>query len=365
MQNHMINTNPLINKFNGYMTQNPNTTPFQNNQLINQNVHVMNNLNELMKQHTYVQQNMNQYQQHAMPNGSPMMQPNNGPMMQSNNGQMMQSNMQPNNGQMMHPNNGQMMQPNMQLPNNTSSRSSRTKRNNKNIIEEMLKPQRIMKENKDVPINYKTSKDKRNEKIEITNAPYKNIIKDRIVNKNVKDITIADILVHKVTDADRNAENFDKEIKVKKMEKKQINNELKIEFHIDNYSGHKTKFEYKESFIKNLAYDNKDFNENREDYIEFYRKHQKDAEEGQDMCDKILHDMIDTGLIKPEELPCDIEMAEDSSGSTQPEVDIPADIPKKNHSNVPKKQTATKKSNIDHPMMKQTTRHKRSNIVNI
>lgn len=63
MYQNLANQNPLINHFNGYMAQNPNVVPFQNNQLINNNVHVMNNLTNSIRQHQMVQQNIPMYQQ--------------------------------------------------------------------------------------------------------------------------------------------------------------------------------------------------------------------------------------------------------------------------------------------------------------
>uniref|UniRef100_A0A6C0CCV8 Uncharacterized protein n=1 Tax=viral metagenome TaxID=1070528 RepID=A0A6C0CCV8_9ZZZZ len=258
MNSQLINTNPLINRFNGYATQNPNTVHFQSNQLINQNPHISNHLNDFIRQHNHVQQNVPAFQQQI----------NNRP------------------------------EKSVRLPSNKKN----AKKNN--IIEEMLKPQKIEKENKDVITNLKERENKQNtESFEITNDPYKNIIKDKIIKKPWDKIKEADLIVHTVTPVDRDKNRFEKEVNVKKEEKKQINKELKIEFHIDNYSNHKDAFEYNKSFIKNLAYNSKDFDENKGDYIEFYRKHQKEAEEGQELCDKILHDMVDSGLIKPEELP--------------------------------------------------------------
>nr|AEX62951.1 hypothetical protein mv_R747 [Moumouvirus Monve] len=61
MHQNLINQNPMINNFNIYSRQNPNFIPFQNNQLINNNVHVMNNLNNFLQQHKNVQSSMNNY----------------------------------------------------------------------------------------------------------------------------------------------------------------------------------------------------------------------------------------------------------------------------------------------------------------
>jgi len=258
MNPQLINTNPLINRFNGYATQNP--IPFQTNQLINQNPHVTNHLNDFIKQHNYVQHNVPAFQQQI-------------------------NNLRP--------------EKSVRLPTNKKNNNKKN-----NIIQEMLKPQKIEKDNKDVAGNLKERENKqKNEEFTITNDPYKNIIKDKIIKKPWDQIKQSDLVVHTVTEADKDKNKFDKEIRVKEEEKKKINKELKIEFHIDNYSNHKDSFEYNKSFIKNLAYDSKNFDENKDDYIEFYRKHQKEAEAGQELCDKILHDMVDSGLIKPEELP--------------------------------------------------------------
>jgi len=53
-----------------------------------------------------------------------------------------------------------------------------------------------------------------------------------------------------------------------------------------------------------MAYKSTGFDENKEDYIDFYRKHQKEAEEGLMLCDNIIRTMTDSGLINPNELPC-------------------------------------------------------------
>lgn len=261
MNSQLINKNPLINRFNGYATQNPNAVHFQSNQLINENVHVTNHLNDFIKQHNHVKENIPTFQRQI--NSTPR---NEKPMRME------------------------------------STKKKGGKRNN--IIEEMLAPQKIEKMNKDIAGNFKDRVTKQEEeKFEITNNPYKIIIKDKIINKKWDDIKEKDLIVHKATDADKNIEKFNKDVNVKKEEKKKINKELKIEFHIDKYSNHKDQFEFNKSYIRNLAHNTKGFDENKDDYIEFYRKHQKEAEEGRELCDKILHDMVDSGLIKPEELP--------------------------------------------------------------
>ena len=151
MYQNIANQNPLINQFNTYMTQNPSVIPFQGNQLINHNVHVRNNLNELMHlQRTFK----------PTPNVN---------MMQSE---------------------------------QINRRKSNVK--NENIIEEMLKPQKMIKNNEDIDSNYKArcelqEKTKRGDvTVKMTNKPYKPIIRDRAITKKIEEIKESDLVVHKV-----------------------------------------------------------------------------------------------------------------------------------------------------------------------
>lgn len=266
MYSNLANQNPLVNNFNAYMTQNPTVIPFQNNSLINNNVHVLNNLNDLIAQNKNIQQNISTNQKNILQNTE-----------------------------------------------NTRNTSNKKTGKTLNIIEEMLKPQKITKDNnKDSEIkyrakaeDYKLDKEGRlAKKFKITNAPYKNIIKDKVITKDVDQVKENDLLVHKsVRNIDANREKFDKELEAKMDEKDKINDELKIEFHIDNYDKHKKNFEWKETFIKNLAYEENTFDETKQDFIEFYRKKQKEAEEGKKICDQILHSIVDDGIINKEELP--------------------------------------------------------------
>lgn len=254
MCQNLAGQNPMINKFNNYMTQNPNFVPFQNNELMNNNVHVMNNLNNYVQQHRNVRKNPN------------------------------------------------------------SATHPQSKVTNEDIIKKILKPEIITKKNEDVKPNFfirqKMMDDAKEGKIDIkmTNAPYKNIIRDKIITKKVDDVKFDDLLVHKVTKTDSNIDNFNTELSTRKCENDKLDDNLKIEFHIDNYDRHKINYFHKESYIKNLSYEEKAFDENKQDYIEFYKKKQKEAEEGQKWCDKVLRDIVDEGIISKDELPDGLKM---------------------------------------------------------
>lgn len=265
MYANIASQNPILNNFNTYMARNPTTIPFQNNQLINNNVHVMNNLND------YIQQTRNPLPPQLAMGPAPLIPTGVGPT--------------------------------------GVGPTGAKKLTNCNIIEEMLTPRKIVKDNKDVRPNYRVREDiqlkakKGDINIEMTNAPYKTIIKDKIITKKVQDVKLHDLLVHKAVRAiDADVKKFDIDLLAKQGEKTKINEELKMEFHWDNYDKHKKKFEYKETFIKNLAFEQKTFDESKDDYIEFYRQKQREAEEGQKLCDEILHKIIDEGIISNDEL---------------------------------------------------------------
>lgn len=249
MYQNLADNNPLITKYNGYTKEN-NKVPFQNNELINNNVHIKNNLNNLVRNYKSSPKKINKIQ-----------------------------------------------------------KINEMKKKDYNIIEDILKPQKIKENNKDVNINYNVRKElqenAKNGKIDIkiTNEPYKNIIKDKIITKRVEDIRPEDLIIYKTNkliDADINI--FKNNLELKRCEEENINNDLNIEFNIKNYDKHKQNFEYKETFIKNLTYTEKTFDENKSDYISFYKKKQKEAEEGKKLCDQILRN-IDNDIINKSELP--------------------------------------------------------------
>lgn len=281
MYQNMISTNPIIGNFNTFMTKNPTNTPFQSNKLINENILAMNDLsNSMQKQRS--NQNYKQATQTSQTNQK-----------------------------------SQTSQPNQKYQQKQSSISTNK---NINVIEELLKPQKILRENKDVKANFTAEINERdaecddkyhNKKFQKTNQPYKNIIKDKIITKNILDVTKEDLIVHKVSKIDSDLDIFTTETSIKDIELKKINEELLIEWSIENYDKNKKKYDYKETLIKNMAFEATSYDENKQDYIEFYTKKQKEAELGTELCDRVLHKLLNDGLIKPEELPT--EMPTDSA----------------------------------------------------
>jgi hypothetical protein len=325
MYSNMINQNPLINQFNNYTIANPSQTPFQSNQLLTENVHVMNHLGNLIQQQKHAQQVMNTYTTNP-------------------------SNTYAN------PSNTYANSTNFQTDRKKNSNSmSGGPKKNLNIIEEMMKPQVIERGGKDVNPNFSARKedykyDPKNPekfyKYKMTNQPYKSIIRDKIITKAVTDIEENDLVVHKVSAVDKDVDIFNTETNIKNIELNKINDEIEIEFHIDNYDKNKKKYDYKETFIRNLAFEANTCDENKQDYIEFYQKKQREAEEGKEMCDSVLHNLIDEGLIKPEELPTDFQNSDQIEIKIEPLINSPepntANLPEKSSSKLTRP-TSTKK----------------------
>lgn len=263
MYKTLINQNPLINKYNDYRSRDSGQLPFQQNTLINNNVHVRRDLDNIVNLRRNSKAETNIFKQ--------------------------------------------------KLNNNTQIPSKNIGRNNGNLIEALLKPQVIEKDNSDMKGRFETAKkvidetfrgDNHDEmKKAMTNIPYKLIMDKHRITKDVNYVATEDFIAHKtVKEIDANIDDFNKDLKIKEKEKKDINDELEIEFHIDNYSRHKKNFEHNESYIRNVAYKEKDFDESRQDSLDFYKKLQQKAEAGRKLCDEILMSM-DESIVHRDEIP--------------------------------------------------------------
>lgn len=270
MYQNLANNNRMVSQFQGYMAQNPTTIPFQQNQLINNNVHILSNLNTMLSQHKNIQQNNTSR-------------------------------------------------------NNSKSRPSTKKGSTKvvNIIEEMLKPQKIQKHNPDVVPNSKTRNEENKKQIEITNAPYKNIIFDKRVTKAVKDVKLDDLVVHKaVNGIDDNRVIFGKNLDKKKEGLQKINEELDIEFCIENYDRNKKKFAFRETWIRNLNFEQNSFDESKQDYIGFYKDQQKKNEKDAQLCDQVIRQLINDDIIDKSELLSDVTTTSTTTTTTTTSTDL-------------------------------------------
>jgi hypothetical protein len=214
-----------------------------------------------------------------------------------------------------------------------SNNTKKTKKG-KSIIEELLKPVSVSKKsNPDVPVTYENeSTTRKTEKHQITNKPYKTIIKNiaqkEIVNKE-------DLTVHIVTNKDKIG--MDVEYDKFKEKVKEVDVEIKLEYAPDKYDKHKKDFEYKKSYVDRLKMDAPTHEDLKSDQIEFYKHHQKEMETGKEQCDKILYSLIDSGLLKKEEIPenemLGIDLDQEQDQSASPVETNPVSVPSSNQTN--------------------------------
>lgn len=176
-----------------------------------------------------------------------------------------------------------------------------------NVIEQILKPVDIknVRNNDDVMFNYTAKKRIRDQTgdIEYVDTQYKSIIKQPL-NKPLSELKPEDLIIHKVDKkVDGDLSLFNKDLETKTHARKQDSLVLKQEYSDKNYSKHRKAFEYNESFIVNMAYEEKIFDDNKQDCIAFYQKKQRELEEGRKTCDQVLRDLMNKGLISEDEIP--------------------------------------------------------------
>ncbi len=167
----------------------------------------------------------------------------------------------------------------------------------KNLI---LKPQTIEKPN----INIKALTDVRKHendsvveesKKKMVNNPYKGIIKDFNYEKKIKEQK--DLVVHKVTEVDKDKKVFDNNMGSFKTTIKTQNEEIKDIYSIDKKTQHKKDFEYQHKYKYRSKLETGEESDLRVDRIEYYKKEQEKMEDNKKKIDNILLDLIDSGIL--------------------------------------------------------------------
>jgi hypothetical protein len=266
----LANRNPLLTKYRQHTQIHESSQPFQGNSLIQNNIHVQQEL------HAYTQQ-------HRMRGPNPI----------------------PSRSSV--PNIGDRCPPPVQRP------SSGSGKRNIDIIKDMLKPVKIQKD----PTTLKETKiavearreahnlfkEKNQTGIKRTNMPYKIILRDHVITKNVDEVTEADLVVHRFVDGvDNNKKVFRRELRNIMKEGKKIDEELEMEYCPENRDKHKTKFEYRQTFMTNLVYEAKTHEEGKRDYVEFYAQKQRELEEQLFDCDQLIRKLEESGMLASDEL---------------------------------------------------------------
>ncbi len=127
------------------------------------------------------------------------------------------------------------------------------------------------------------------------NNPYKGIIKDFNYQKEIK--KQKDLVVHTVTEADKDKVVFDDKMGKFQTTIKTQNDEIKDIYSIDKQTKHKKDFEYQHKYKYRSKLDNVDESDLRVDRIEYYKKEQQKLEDSKKKIDNILLDLIDSGIL--------------------------------------------------------------------
>lgn len=133
-----------------------------------------------------------------------------------------------------------------------------------------------------------------------TNNPYKGIIKDFDYSK-IRAKHEEDLIVHKVTDADKDIQLFDTKIKNYHVEIGQQNLNIDTVYSLDKKIEHKKDFDYKHKYKYRTKIDNNTDADGTEDLrvdrIEFWKKEQNKIEDSKKKMDDILLNLIDMGIL--------------------------------------------------------------------
>jgi hypothetical protein len=168
----------------------------------------------------------------------------------------------------------------------------------KNII---LKQEKIEKSNIDIKalannrLQANLAELKQSEQKRVNN-PYKGIIKDFNYDKILK--KQEDLIIHKVTEQDKNKKDFDEKMGTFRTEIGSQNDKIKDIYSLDKKIQHKKDFEYQHKYKYRTKLDatNEDA-DLRVDRIEYYKKEQEKLEHNKKKIDNILLDLIDSGIL--------------------------------------------------------------------
>ncbi len=150
-----------------------------------------------------------------------------------------------------------------------------------------------------------------------TNQGYKNIIKDEKYQK--KDYKKKeDLIVHKVTDADKLG--VDDELKDFEGKIEMHNGELKIQYSTSKEVEHKKKFEYNNKYKYAAKYDPKAHDDLKDDNVEYFKKEQEKNEKDKKKVDDIIQSLLNSNILTEEEKK-DLALLQDESNELNEEIE--------------------------------------------
>lgn len=153
-----------------------------------------------------------------------------------------------------------------------------------------------------------------------TNQPYKNIIPQKAdesdstgfdYKQKINKGEIEKLTIHKVTELDKNKKKFEKEHRVKRKTRKDLNSENKLTYSLDNYTKHKKYFDYEHIYTFRIKHDSKSHDDLKFDRIKYHEEKQKEREKNKIFKDRILELLDNDGVVN--EQTQDNESSEPSS----------------------------------------------------
>lgn len=254
---------------------------------------------------------MDQYNQNRLLNNYFNHQQNNVPFQNNallQNNVMFRNSMSNNNSQQMK--NIQFFQQQMRNINRAKDMNELEKISNSNtfnkddLITSVIRPMKINRtpeEQREIDDKYKNTKHNFIVERETwwkgrTNNPYKNIMKNEDYKKNFKNQE--DLIVHKVTDADKIQELLFSDLNELKNELETHDKELKSIYSLSEKTKHLKKFDYDHvKKYERIKYDPADFNDMKVDRMEILKKEQKKMEGNKKKIDDVINDLMTKGFI--------------------------------------------------------------------
>ena len=191
------------------------------------------------------------------------------------------------------------------------------------IREYVIRPEQVTKNTEDkekINANYNLLKNMYDSKesfdigakkfwTERTNEPYKNIIKDAehykqfLTEQKRKKLDNKDeLIVHKVTKADRDEDILKEEWYEKEKGKKIHDDELKMTYSTSKQAEHKKKFEYNHIYKYRIKYDPSDHSKMKKNKIDCYKKEQEIREKDNKKVENIIEEILENDLLSTDQL---------------------------------------------------------------
>lgn len=186
------------------------------------------------------------------------------------------------------------------------------------IFDSIIKPEKLDKvNNKNVHQDYKQKQHDFEGQKEIlwkgrTNKPYKRIIKDEnntnyfqqkthVSKKDEKDQLRRKMIIHRVTDADK--EGVEEELIILKGKLQSHDDNLRNKFSEDKKAQHIKKFEYHHRDRYIIPKENGTHEDNKEEAIKLYKKQQEEEEANRNKADNIIAELMDVGFLDNNKIP--------------------------------------------------------------